>query len=237
METYNDWLMHFGRKGQKWGVMNGPPYPISDFKRERLKKKYAKLKDEEKTTKMRVKNAELNRAIKSAKYEQKKKDAELDQTIKKERYEQKRYGEELKRKELTPRQIKKLSNSRIRKMTNDELKSVLERQKMENELRAERYKNIGSGKGFVKEALLKFGTIAVTTAISTIAIQKGKEWSHKHFVNHPENYEMYISKIGDTLKKTIDKKNKQKGKSSFASSFIKLFDTSVDDGSSSGDKG
>lgn len=24
----NDSLMHYGRKGMRWGVMNGPPYPI-----------------------------------------------------------------------------------------------------------------------------------------------------------------------------------------------------------------
>lgn len=31
MITYNDaWLAHHGVKGQKWGVRNGPPYPIED---------------------------------------------------------------------------------------------------------------------------------------------------------------------------------------------------------------
>lgn len=27
-----DWLMHHGIKGQKWGVRNGPPYPLKGFK-------------------------------------------------------------------------------------------------------------------------------------------------------------------------------------------------------------
>lgn len=30
MYSYNDYLMHYGRLGMKWGVMNGPPYPIGD---------------------------------------------------------------------------------------------------------------------------------------------------------------------------------------------------------------
>lgn len=28
METYVEWLKHHGIKGQKWGIRNGPPYPI-----------------------------------------------------------------------------------------------------------------------------------------------------------------------------------------------------------------
>ena len=37
---YNDFLMHHGRKGQQWGVTNGPPYPLDtnnkDYKKNNL---------------------------------------------------------------------------------------------------------------------------------------------------------------------------------------------------------
>lgn len=35
MESYNNYLMHYGRLGQKWGVRNGPPYPLG----KRIKRK------------------------------------------------------------------------------------------------------------------------------------------------------------------------------------------------------
>lgn len=40
---YKDYLMHYGRLGMKWGVMNGPPYPIGTGEpTERQKKRIAK---------------------------------------------------------------------------------------------------------------------------------------------------------------------------------------------------
>jgi len=42
METY---LIHFGKKGQSWGVKNGPPYPLnSEGLKEFRKRKAEKLK-------------------------------------------------------------------------------------------------------------------------------------------------------------------------------------------------
>ena len=31
--SYQDWLAHHGIKGQKWGKMQGPPYPLTDNQR------------------------------------------------------------------------------------------------------------------------------------------------------------------------------------------------------------
>lgn len=48
-----DFLMHHGIKGQKWGVENGPPYPLDDSvstgKRLRIEKKSNKVKQEQQT--------------------------------------------------------------------------------------------------------------------------------------------------------------------------------------------
>lgn len=35
----SDYLLHFGVKGQKWGVRNGPPYPLERKKNERSEAK------------------------------------------------------------------------------------------------------------------------------------------------------------------------------------------------------
>ena len=41
----SDFLMHHGIKGQKWGVENGPPYPLAEGKKSRTEKKAEKVKD------------------------------------------------------------------------------------------------------------------------------------------------------------------------------------------------
>lgn len=38
MDSWNDYLSHHGVKGQQWGVMHGPPYPIEDGAAVRIKK-------------------------------------------------------------------------------------------------------------------------------------------------------------------------------------------------------
>lgn len=37
---YRSYLCHHGIKGQKWGVKNGPPYPIQKFSKKRISEKY-----------------------------------------------------------------------------------------------------------------------------------------------------------------------------------------------------
>ena len=43
METYNDWLAHNGIKNQRWGVKNGPPYPLKNSARSAAEKKANKV--------------------------------------------------------------------------------------------------------------------------------------------------------------------------------------------------
>lgn len=41
MYNYNlDYISHHGIKGQKWGVKNGPPYPLVEKQKVLLKKGY-----------------------------------------------------------------------------------------------------------------------------------------------------------------------------------------------------
>ena len=36
---YKNWLAHYGVKGQKWGIKNGPPYPLNDDLRKQIVKR------------------------------------------------------------------------------------------------------------------------------------------------------------------------------------------------------
>ena len=55
-----DYLMHHGREGQKWGVLNGPPYPLIDSKGNRITNKLYRLisnkkdKDGKSTTESKI---------------------------------------------------------------------------------------------------------------------------------------------------------------------------------------
>lgn len=58
----NDFLAHHGIKGQKWGVKNGPPYPLED--KEELKRRKSDYKRRRTLT-----NAELESRVRRYKLE------------------------------------------------------------------------------------------------------------------------------------------------------------------------
>lgn len=39
----NNFLIHYGVKGQQWGILHGPPYPVSDKGETRIKAGYSKI--------------------------------------------------------------------------------------------------------------------------------------------------------------------------------------------------
>ena len=65
-----EYLMHHGRKGQQWGVENGPPYPlgVSSAKYEKLQKKDAKWVSKHEN---KIKSKAFNAAKKEIKSQQK----------------------------------------------------------------------------------------------------------------------------------------------------------------------
>lgn len=238
METYNDYLEHHGIKDQRWGVRNGPPYPLSrqEKAKMRAKAKAEKLKEQKKIQDQKLKNTSLKRQMLADKISSKIAKSESKRQLKEAKIAEKNARAALKIKERdealarkkneeeslerlrlaarTKEQIekdrekevkdrKKEMNIGARRLTDTELKDVLERRRLENQLREENYKNIGSGKAFVREAILKFGTLAVTTAVSKWGVQKGAEWAHKHFISHPENFGLYMKSLGKEAGKAV----------------------------------
>lgn len=69
METYNDYLQHWGILGMKWGKRNGPPYPLSSSQMNASERRQKKLKDnvskqEKKNKKVKeMSDEELNSSI------------------------------------------------------------------------------------------------------------------------------------------------------------------------------
>ena len=64
----NDWFQHHGRKGQQWGVSNGPPYPLNKkglsyyiSKHKTTKEDQKRIKEEEEAKKKQAEDEELER--------------------------------------------------------------------------------------------------------------------------------------------------------------------------------
>lgn len=65
------YLSHHGISGQKWGVKNGPPYPLSESRSSRIGRKRAekRIKYIEKNTKKGIASASLSKQISSLRME------------------------------------------------------------------------------------------------------------------------------------------------------------------------
>jgi len=61
METYNDWLAHFGIEGMKWGQRNGPPYPLTARQMNRKERRENKVRAKEYTSRLQTAARELGK--------------------------------------------------------------------------------------------------------------------------------------------------------------------------------
>ncbi len=160
METYNDWLMHYGHKGMRWGIMNGPPYPINQKKAERLEARHKKLQEKKKIQDLKIQNDTLERQIKKEKEENKLANRSKRQIRRDNRKEAKR--------------MSRIADKSPRKLSNSELNSALDRRTKENRLREEDRKSMGNGKAFAKQLIVYGGTLAAVTFTTVYASEKAK---------------------------------------------------------------
>ena len=60
----NNYLIHYGILGQRWGVQNGPPYPLSGEQKSSSEKKHYNIKAKDVKKNMdQMTDAELQKAI------------------------------------------------------------------------------------------------------------------------------------------------------------------------------
>lgn len=129
-----DELMHHQRLGAKWGIMNGPPYPLGRSQLSSAEKKagglisrFAEARKEKKKKKQRAKALEKARATRKAKAEEKNRQAEKEKqdAITKERLQEiVRSG--------SPEDVAKIKG----KISNDDLQYALTRFEKEKNLDA-----------------------------------------------------------------------------------------------------
>lgn len=163
----SDYLEHHGIIGQKWGVSNGPPYPLDKKGRARVRqqardnKKLEKAKKELAKTKEEL--AEANRKLKiKAEIEDKRRQVNeiRNNLAAKAAYEQK---------------VQKEMDKYAKGLTIGELKAATEHLKAEKELHEllSDKKKVKNGENFVKKGLSDAGKKVITTvgiAGATVAI-------------------------------------------------------------------
>lgn len=181
-----DYLSHHGVKGQSWGDRNGPPYPLSRLSTEMgeriRKKRKAKLqKENEKIRKrnaaIRKRNAELdeNRRLK----ERKKELIAEGKKLKKNKTNIKKPEKEVKETvpiENKPVEIKSknLTKKDIRKMSNEEIKVYIDRLQLEKQLWQLDNDTIVNGKKVVGDILKKAGKESAEAIAKSVFTGAGK---------------------------------------------------------------
>lgn len=221
METYNDYLAHHGILGMKWGVMNGPPYPLGKTKVQRLRERNKRLQEKKKIQDLKIKNDSLKRRM----LEEKRANAEANKQSKPPKVISAR---------KQARQIRKLENKSIKKMSNEELDTALSRRRKEKELRELNKSSLGYGKAFVRQLLVMGGTTAATLLVTKLATKKAEHWASRWMFKHPDAYKVDYSdvkKTVDNIKDTVDKTVKglttDDKKKSKGMGVLGLFDTRV----------
>lgn len=83
-ELTDEFLEHHGIKGQKWGVRNGPPYPLSSGKSKKVRESYGVI-SKRKKKKQQLKNLEKARIQRAKNIQERKETAKTKEEILKNR--------------------------------------------------------------------------------------------------------------------------------------------------------
>ena len=165
MEQNKDYLMHYGRLGMKWGVMNGPPYPIGTERVKKLRERRKKLKEKEKVAKLKTENAMIKKSIRDERRKQilaakqaKRDDGQIEET-----------NARLNAKKKT-----------LFQMSDKEIADLHNRTTKEKQIRDNQLSSIANGSTFVKALILSAGTIALKKAVEGVASAKGAEYAENY---------------------------------------------------------
>lgn len=154
-ERVDDFLAHHGIQGMKWGVSNGPPYPLSDSKHDKV---IAKAKDAAKATGNAVKkvgSATIKAAKKVKEHSDKKKAEKKEKEIR----------------ELTPKDFMENKG----KYSDEEVARIVNRMRMEQQIADMGKNTTNKGSNFVSRTLKTASEDAfrdVATATATTMVER-----------------------------------------------------------------
>lgn len=187
-----EYLSHHGVKGQSWGDRNGPPYPLSRLSSgmgEKIRKK-RKAKLQKENEKIRKRNAALRKRNKEI--EENKRLAERQKELKAESKNLKKGKnvsskpkKETEVKEITEVKVetkkpkndiksKNLTRKDIRKMSNEEIKVYIDRLQLEKQLWQLDNDTVMSGKKVVGDILKKAGKESAESIAKSVFTGAGK---------------------------------------------------------------
>lgn len=162
MDSYEDYLQHWGILGMKWGQRNGPPYPLNSRQMNASERKQNVAKgDDPKTRKLKAENEKLK--------------LQLADKKKAEKLAAKAYKLEKKALKEVDKQFKdsdsrKLVKKKARDLDDAELQTAINRFKKEQEFRS--YQPVGvvtRGARFVKAVIASAGSKYITNLFDTVA--------------------------------------------------------------------
>lgn len=165
MEQNKDYLMHYGRLGMKWGVMNGPPYPIGTERVRKLRERRKKLKEKERIAKLKTENAMIKKSIRD------------------ERRKQILAEKQAKRDDGQIEETNARLNSKKKslfQMSDKEISDLHTRTTKEKQIRENQLSSIANGSTFVKALILSAGTIMLKKAVEGVASAKGAEYAENY---------------------------------------------------------
>ena len=151
LQTSGDYLEHYQREGAHWGIRNGPPYPLN---KEGIASFKANLDAKIKARKDKKRMAKL-RAAKAAKRAASEKEAQ----------KQAKQQDKAKKFSLT---TGRTSTKEIKKLSDEELRTRINRLNMEKQLRDLEKNDISSGQKIIENALKAAGEAVITNAFKKV---------------------------------------------------------------------
>lgn len=201
MDSYEDYLQHWGILGMKWGQRNGPPYPLNSRQMNASERKQNVAKgDDPKTKKLKAENEKLK--------------LQLADKKKAEKLAAKAYKLEKKTLKDIDKQLKdddsrKLIKKKAKNLDDEELQIAINRFKKEQEFGS--YQPVGvvtKGARFVKAVIAKAGSEYITNLFNTVA-RKASDNLADEIVNGKKRRAEAAEKAKKEAKEAAEKARKE----------------------------